>query len=57
MLAKPLLAVALIDGRVRAFQDLRRSAIPNDTAAGANPDALMTKRKVLPPRKSCTHPG
>ena len=37
------LAVAGIEGRVRAFHDLRHTAITNDAAAGANPVALMTK--------------
>jgi integrase len=32
-----------IEGRVRAFHDLRHTAITNDAAAGANPVALMTK--------------
>jgi len=36
-------AVAGIEGRVRAFHDLRHTAITNDAAAGANPVALMTK--------------
>ena len=37
------LKVAGIEGRVRAFHDLRHTAITNDAAAGANPIALMTK--------------
>lgn len=37
------LADAGIEGRVRAFHDLRHTAITNDAAAGANPVALMTK--------------
>ena len=36
-------ATAGIEGRVRAFHDLRHTAITNDAAAGANPIALMTK--------------
>jgi integrase len=32
-----------IEGRVRAFHDLRHTSITNDAAAGANPTALMTK--------------
>ena len=44
---QPALAVALaaagVEGRVRAFHDLRHTAITNDAAAGANPVALMTK--------------
>ena len=37
------LAAAGVEGRVRAFHDLRHTAITNDAAAGANPIALMTK--------------
>jgi integrase len=37
------LAAAGVEGRVRAFHDLRHTAITNDAAAGANPVALMTK--------------
>jgi integrase len=37
------LAVAGVEGRIRAFHDLRHTAITNDAAAGANPVALMTK--------------
>lgn len=37
------LTAAGIEGRVRAFHDLRHTAITNDAAAGANPVALMTK--------------
>jgi len=37
------LAAAGVEGRVRAFHDLRHTAITNDAAAGANPTALMTK--------------
>jgi len=37
------LAAAGVDGRVRAFHDLRHTAITNDAAAGANPIAVMTK--------------
>jgi len=39
------LAVAGIEGRVRAFHDLRHTAITNDAAAGANPVALMTRAR------------
>lgn len=37
------LGAAGVEGRVRAFHDLRHTAITNDAAAGANPVALMTK--------------
>ena len=37
------LKAAGVEGRVRAFHDLRHTAITNDAAAGANPVALMTK--------------
>ena len=37
------LAASGVEGRVRAFHDLRHTAITNDAAAGANPVALMTK--------------
>jgi integrase len=37
------LTAAGVEGRVRAFHDLRHTAITNDAAAGANPVALMTK--------------
>lgn len=37
------LAETGIEGRVRAFHDLRHTSITNDAAAGANPVALMTK--------------
>ena len=37
------LKTAGVEGRVRAFHDLRHTAITNDAAAGANPTALMTK--------------
>ena len=37
------LSAAGVEGRVRAFHDLRHTAITNDAAAGANPVALMTK--------------
>jgi integrase len=37
------LNAAGVEGHVRAFHDLRHTAITNDAAAGANPVALMTK--------------
>ena len=37
------LSAAGVEGHVRAFHDLRHTAITNDAAAGANPVALMTK--------------
>jgi integrase len=37
------LSAAGVEGHVRAFHDLRHTAITNDAAAGANPAALMTK--------------
>jgi integrase len=40
---KAALPAAGVEGRVRAFHDLRHTAITNDAAAGANPTALMTK--------------
>jgi integrase len=39
----PIFAKAGVTGYVRAFHDLRHTAITNDAAAGANPVALMTK--------------
>ncbi len=37
------LAVAGVQGHVRAFHDLRHTAITNDATSGANPIAVMTK--------------
>jgi integrase len=37
------MTAAGIGGSIRAFHDLRHTAITNDAAAGANPVALMTK--------------
>ena len=37
------LSAAGVEGDVRAFHDLRHTAITNDAAVGANPVALMTK--------------
>lgn len=40
---KAALAAAGVEGHVRAFHDLRHTAITNDAASGANPIAVMTK--------------
>ena len=37
------LVAAGVAGRVRAFHDLRHTAITNDAASGSNPIAVMTK--------------
>ena len=37
------LTAAGVEGHVRAFHDLRHTAITNDAASGANPIAVMTK--------------
>ena len=37
------LTAAEVDGHVRAFHDLRHTAITNDAASGANPIAVMTE--------------
>jgi integrase len=37
------LTAAGIEGRIRAFHDLRHTAITNDAASGSNPIAVMTK--------------
>jgi integrase len=37
------LAAAKVDGYVRAFHDMRHTAITNDAASGANAIAVMTK--------------
>lgn len=40
---KAALKAAGVDGNVRAFHDLRHTAITNDAASGSNPIAVMTK--------------